>query len=309
MIKGKEIFVNKSSIFVPYGSFVGGESHDFDFFCTDFNLDLVEKFEKVVQQDSFKCVQFKTNIWRKTHIYYKLKENPKIDICHQNDFWGIVASACIKEQIPNVYAFLLAEKAIVALNKKLLLKTFEKNVRRFSPGFFVNYKTMRKLSFALLQCKHLKKCGKVLPSKKAIKEKYPQFEKLLYGSTKNPYDLKEGIVKINEIKKGTIDVNQLCKLSFSIEAKKLSKSALDTVIDIVEQHDKIHYDVEGVMVAKTETSYVIGIVYNVSDEAVYVSNECPIKLFEEVKEKGSPVYFEEDLENVCWDIYTWGGGL
>ncbi len=314
MIKCKEIFIRKSAVYIPYGSFIDGESHDFDFFCVDIDPDLMKKIEKAAQQNGLKCVHIPPNmaLWRGVYDLHGLEKSFTPDLCNQDDDWGIVAKACIKEQLPSVYNFLVAEKVIDDIDEKVLLDKIEENIQNFTPYLSVNYRILRKLSFALLQYQHLEKYRKVLPSKKAVSNEYPPYKMLIYGDAEHPYDIMEGIRKINEIKKDAIDIKRLCKVSYDVKAEKLSDEANEILMRIAKRHEWNAGGVEGVMVAKLGASYAASITFESSGAPVCATEECDESLFEEVREKGEPVCIEdneESLEDVCFDIHCWSYGL
>ena len=315
MIKCKEIFIRKSVAYIPYGSFVDGESHDFDFFCVNIKPDLMTGLEKAAQRDGFNCVHIPPDmaLWRGVYDYHGLGKSFIPDLCNQDDEWGIVAKACIREQLPSVYNFLIAEKVIDNINKKVLLEKIEENIEYFTPYLSVNYRIIRKLSFALLQYRHLEKYGKVLPSKKAVANEYPPYKMLIYGDAEHhSYDIMEGIRKINEIKKDTIDINRLCKVSYDVKAEKLSDKANEILMKMAKRCEWNANGVEGVIVAKFGTEYVASITFESSGAPVYATEECSEFLFEEVRKKGEPVYIENDkesLENVCFDTHSWSYGI
>lgn len=314
MVKCREVYIEAPVVYIPYGSFIDGESHDFDFFCFAIKSDLMAEFEKAVQQDRLTCVHIPPNmaLWRSVYDLHGLGKSFIPDLCDQDDEWGIVAIACIREQLPNIYNFLVVAKIINDIDEKVLLKKIEKNIQYFTPYLFVNYRIIRKLSFALLQYQHLEKYGKVLPSKKAVSGKYPQYKMLIYGDAEHPYDIMEGIRKINEIKKNTINTILLCKVSYNIEAKKLSDKANEVLMEMAKRHDWNAGHVEGVMVAEFWKSYKTSITFESSGAPVYATEECPEFLFEEVKEKGEQVCIEDDeeyFEDVCFDTHCWPYGI
>ncbi len=316
MIKCKKIFIRKSVVYIPYGSFVDGESHDFDFFCVDIDPDLMKKFEKAAQQDGFSCVHMPPDmaLWRSVYDYHGLEEEKIFtpDLCDQDDDWGIVAKACIREQLPNIYNFLVAGKVIDNINDDLLLKKFEENIKNFTPYLSVNYRIIRKLSFALLQHQHLERYGKILPSKKAVSNKYPPYKMLIYGDAENPYNIMEGIKKINEIRKDTIDIKRLCKVSYNVKAEKLSDESCNFLIEIAKYHEKNTGGIEGVIVAEFGTEYVASFIFESSGVALCAIEECPEFLFEEVREKDEPVCIENDenaMGDVCYSAHGWPSGI
>ena len=331
IIKGREIFLKELescsspyiTVYIPYGSFVDGESQDFDFYYTRINPDWLKKFEKNIRSDGFRFSYIRSHITLCEHLpnYYGLKKIPDLDLCDQNDNErGVIAGACIKEQMTNVYAFLFAKESMIDINSKVLLETLRKNINKITLAQnYVTYRKIRNLSLALLQCKDYIKNGykKFSPTKKTISNKYPQYKMLIYGDAKNPYNIMEGIYKTNEIKKKMeillepIAIDRFCKIAYTIKAEKL-------YVDAVEMLAKYHYErireylhrknIRGVMATKFGDSCYVSITGTVTENyPICITKECPPFLFEEIKRKGEQVCIKNNkkaMEKACFDIHN-----